>query len=134
MQSIISYLLTAPLSVAIGAYLARTITDETYDKNYVWWFFGFSVAASFAAAILSNSLLIGLLSACIITVSIYYKNLVFASAGYGVLVAYASMNSLYLLVVSFLGACAYFAYHKKIRELWILALLPTLISAILFLL
>lgn len=132
MWPIIAELLLAPLSTGLGAYLVRSITDETHSDSYVTWFFGYAIGLATLAAIFSENLLSALIAIILIVVGLNYVAPLGIAAGHGLLLISITAPAQYLLIFSILASCAFLGYHKK--SLWSLAVLPTLISAVALLL
>ena len=128
----IESLLVAPLGVLVGFILSKIITDETaqYDVEFVWYFLLF---ASFSV-FFSSFLAVTILSVLFCVTCLYFKRAWLLSLSLAALIWSVNLQGEILVLVSVAVACGYFMHHKMSSSLWVLALVPTLISALLLLL
>jgi hypothetical protein len=123
-------IIVAPLSTIFGYLLSKQITDETHDKNYVWWFFGYAIGFIILSVIFSQTWWLAIIATIFFLYGLKTLRAWILSVGLGLLVLTTSLTGTYLLIPAILSSCAYFAYHKQTNKLWFIAIVPTLIFAV----
>lgn len=128
----IEHLFIAPIGVLVGVLLARIIADETrqYDREFLFYFALFILAAIVFASHLVAAAIFGVLA----VVCAYYRRVWLLSLTVAGLIWASSFTSAVFVMVSLMVVTGYFIHHGIKKRLWVLAGLPTLISAILLLL